>query len=102
MSRIRNYLSIFLLCIVFSGTTACYTTKIYVSSRNVSPATTTTSYAWSFLWGLYTPNIVDAYRQCDGHVLEVRTRTNLFSMVVSWVTAGIVNPLAVKVTCGAS
>ena len=77
----------------------CYTAKIYVAPANAPQGQKRDSYAWAFLWGLYTPNTVDAAQMCNNHVYEVRTRLNLFSMIVSYLTVGIVEPVAVKVTC---
>jgi hypothetical protein len=79
--------------------TACYTAKVYVAPREARSGEVYYHIAWNFLWGLQTVGAVHAGEQCDYGVREVKTRIGLPGIIIGELTAGIITPLTVEVTC---
>jgi hypothetical protein len=65
-----------------------------------SPGRTETVWVNTLLWGLVSLNTVDVKAICgDNGAFTLRTNTNLWSMLLNGVTAGIYSPVMAHVTC---
>ena len=59
-------------------------------------------WALSFIYGLVPPPTVETMERCPNGVALVETELSVLNQVVSFLTAGIVTPMHIKVSCAGS
>ncbi len=89
----------FLICL-FPLLAGCYKATFVNAGGGGSPGKTETIWVNTLLWGLVSLNTVDVKAVCgDAGAFKLQTNTNLWSMLLSGVTAGIYSPVMAHVTC---
>lgn len=64
-----------------------------------SPQTIEKPWAMSFIYGLIPPSAVETMASCPSGVSKVETQLSFLNQLVNFLTAGIVTPMNIKVTC---
>ena len=77
----------------------CYNVK-FVNNGGGSPGSTQTIWVHTVVFGLISLNTVDVKEVCgDRGAYALRTNSNLWSMLLTSITAGIYSPVMAHVTC---
>ena len=90
-----------LLTVAALASTGCYHATV---TTGLTPGTIVIDQPWamSFVYGLVPPPTVEAAGRCSDGVAVVETELSFLNGLVSFVTAGIVTPMHITVTCAAS
>jgi hypothetical protein len=79
----------------------CYRTVVD-TGREASRVRVKDEWVMGFASGLFMPGRVDAARRCPNGVARVVTEASFANLVVQTLTAGLLSPRSVEVTCAAS
>lgn len=95
--RLLRTLALLALALPLAG---CYHATV---TTGMAPGTQTIDQPWamSFVYGLIPPPTVDAAAQCPQGVARVETQLSFLNQLVSFLTAGIITPMHITVTCAA-
>ena len=77
---------------------ACYHAVI-TTGQTASGQTIEKPWAMSFIYGLVPPPGVETASKCPGGVAKVETQQSFLNGLVSVLTAGIVTPMDIRVSC---
>ena len=86
---------LFALLVLLPG---CYHTTA-VTGRTPGATVVERPWAMSFVYGLVPPATVDASRDCPQGVAIVETQISFLNGLVGSLTAGLVTPMTITVTC---
>jgi hypothetical protein len=88
------------LAALLATTSGCYKTVVD-TGRVPSRMQVRDEWVMGFAAGMVMPQRVDAARRCPTGVARVTTKASFANLVVQTVTAGILSPRTVEVTCAA-
>lgn len=95
----RRFIRGIALALTLSFIPACDTAKVDVAPRDAEQGHTFKNYEWSVFYGVKTFGAVDANSLCSNGPSLVMSRIDLVGLLVGGLTGGLVEPIAVKVTC---
>jgi len=78
----------------------CYHAQI-VTGKEPSSKIVEKKWFMGYVYGLIIPDQLDVANDCPAGVAKVETQLSFLNQVVSAVTAGIITPMTIEVTCAA-
>ncbi len=93
--QLKQLLSVLLLTFLLTG---CYHASI-TTGLEASNEVIDKPWAMSFVYGLIPPAEIDASAECSNGVAKVETQLSFLNQVVSALTAGIITPMHITITC---
>lgn len=83
--------------LAFSG---CYHAQV-VTDKTPSTTVIDNQWAMSFVFGLVPPPVVETAQQCPNGLARVETRISFLNGLVAALSANIITPMHIRVTCAA-
>lgn len=83
--------------LLFAG---CYHAQI-TTDRTPSSTVIENQWAMSFVYGLVPPPVVETAEECPNGLARVETRISFLNGLVGSLSAGLITPMHIKVTCAA-
>jgi hypothetical protein len=78
----------------------CYHAQV-TTGATAGPTVIDTPWAMGFVYGLVPPAAIDAAAACPNGVARVETRLSFLNQLVGALSAGIITPMHITITCAA-
>lgn len=95
----RTYLFLLLIAVLLIAP-GCYHAQV---TTDKAPSSTVIDQPWamSFVFGLVPPPVVETAQQCPNGLARVETRISFLNGLVAALSANIITPMHIRVTCAA-
>ena len=77
---------------------SCYNASV-ITDKTPSDIIIEEPWALSFVYGLIPPATIDASEKCKNGIAKVETELSFLNQLVSGLTAGLITPMHITVTC---
>ena len=77
---------------------SCYNASV-ITDKTPSDMIIEEPWALSFVYGLIPPATIDASEKCKNGIAKVETELSFLNQLVSGLTAGLITPMHITVTC---